>query len=59
MFADWNVPIGPKVLDNTDIDRLAALHITPGGGRTQPYLFARKIADDIDLVRFRKAVLGE
>lgn len=33
MFADWNVPIGPKVLDNTDIDRLAALHITPGGGK--------------------------
>lgn len=32
MFADWNVPIGPKVLDNTDIDRLAALHTTPGGG---------------------------
>lgn len=59
MFADWNVPIGPKVLDNTDIERLAALHETPGEGRTQPYLFARKIADDIDLGKFRKVVLGE
>lgn len=59
MFADWDVPIGPKVLDDTDIERLAVLRKTPGNGRTQPYLFARKIADDIDLVRFRKVVLGE
>lgn len=59
MFTDWNVPIAPKILDDTDIERLAVLRGTPGEGRTQPYLFARKIADDIDLAKFRKVVLGE
>lgn len=57
MFTDWNVPVAPKTLDDSDIERLAALRNAPG--REEPYLFARKIADGINLHKYRTIVLGE